>query len=56
MTSETRKKQGKWTEQENEYVKQYYPYHTAPEIAMILKRSPRAIRIQARNLGVKKKK
>jgi len=54
-TSQIRRKQGKWTEKENAYVKEYYPYHTASEIAMILNRSPRAIRIQAHNLGVKKR-
>lgn len=46
---------GKWTEEENDYLRKYYPTYTAPCIAMILNRSPRAIRIQARNLGVKKK-
>jgi len=50
-------KTSKWTEEENNYLKEAYPKGIClGEMSKHLDRSARAIRIQVNNLGLKKKR
>ena len=46
----------RWTEAENEYLKQYYPTSRAQDIAVILGRSESAVQSQLIRLGMVKRK